>query len=158
MPVIPVDFPTLNFPSFTIPPITFPDITGNITITPELAQAIDSTLTKDDVVAGLADLGLTRGWVIFLQIVLVVGFAFMVVFLIAISADGYRQADCNKEMQKQKDLEDRIKEYREFKKFQKLQASILDLEKGPEKGWEQAKDEATGQQSDTASFQTCAEK
>ncbi|KAK8108433.1 hypothetical protein PG984_014234 [Apiospora sp. TS-2023a] len=153
MPVIPIDFPTLNFPSFTIPPITFPDITGNITITPELAQAIDSTLTKDDVVAGLADLGLTRGWVIFLQIVLVVVFSFFAIGLIAACGAGCTDSSCKKEMQKQKDLEEGIKEFREFKKFQRMQASVLDLEKGPA----QAKGETSGQQSDAASFKTCAE-
>ncbi|KAK8057881.1 hypothetical protein PG996_011818 [Apiospora saccharicola] len=153
MPVIPVNFPTLNFPSFTIPPITFPDITGNITITPELAQAIDSTLTKDDVVAGLADLGLTRGWVVFLQIVLVVIFSFFAIFFIAACVAGCTDAGCKKEMQKQKDLEEGMKEFREFKKFQRLQASVLDLEKGQEK----AKYETTGHQSDAASFKTCAE-
>ncbi|KAK7917973.1 hypothetical protein PG985_009847 [Apiospora marii] len=174
MPVIPVDFPSLKFPgltlpSLTLPSVSFPSFTRNITIPTDLVPSpttsnlsdtvstSEPTLTADNVVAGLAAIGLNKGWVIFMQIVLVLVVVGFVLFMIGVCTAGCMEESWKKDMEQDKDSKERIKEYREFKKFQKLHPGGLDAWKASGKDLEQAKVETTGQQSDTASFKTCVE-
>lgn len=167
MPVIPVE---IRFPSVTLPSVSFPSFTQNATLQFDLPiptsspnntiQIPEPTLTTDNVVAGLAAIGLNKGWVIVLQVVLVIVCAFTALLLLASCAitcteESYMQS-FKKEMSKHADLEEKIREFKEFKKFKKLYPNILDVEKGLGDPWEKAQDEAIGEKSDTASFKTCA--
>ncbi|KAK8061168.1 hypothetical protein PG997_015389 [Apiospora hydei] len=106
----------------------------------------------DTVVAGLAAIGLTKGWVIFLQIVLVLIFATLAIFLIAGCSAAWAQD------RKDGLLDSRLKQLTtKTKELETLQSSIPDIEKGLDRVLGKAKYVTAGQQSGAASFITCVE-
>ncbi|KAK8076724.1 hypothetical protein PG994_003996 [Apiospora phragmitis] len=145
--------------SFTMPviPVTFPGFTQDITIPFEAiptsslggaAQPTETALTVDNVVAGLAAIGLNKGWVICLQIFLVDLFVFVAIGLLAACVASCTDSPWKEQLE---EINQKTKELKE------LQSIIPDIEKGLDKALEKAKDETTGRHSDAASFRTCAE-
>ncbi|KAK8022022.1 hypothetical protein PG993_012789 [Apiospora rasikravindrae] len=153
MPVIPVNFPS-PAQGITIPIEAFStrSLSGAI-------QPTETTLAVDTVVAGLSAIGLTKGWVIFLQISFVATFVFFAIFLVGSYAICWsKESAWNWERSKLEELSEKAKEVKS------LMSSIRDFP-DLEKGWDKTMGEAMGearyktvdQQSDTASSKTYVE-
>ncbi|KAK7936636.1 uncharacterized protein PG986_015074 [Apiospora aurea] len=116
---------------------------------PVIPVSYETSQSMDTVVAGLATIGLAKGWVIFLQIVLVLIFATLEIFLISGCSAAWAQD------RKDGLLDSRLKQLTtKTKERATLQSSIPDIEKGLDRALEKAKYVTAGQQSDAASFIT----